>query len=307
MTNSLHTLMDELIDYAGLFPPAGLPMDQAVQNYAAYLQRDERWALARFIVPTARLDEFAAEYSKLKSQTAWHLSVLINELEMDVLRIAAFKQQFHAVPAPIIDVVELKADSLEKIQQIRATLDHQLTAYVEIPHDPDPTPLILALRNTQLRAKIRTGGVTADAFPSPEQVLRFIATCAKHEVAFKATAGLHHPLRAEYRLTYEPNAPHGEMFGFLNVFLTAAWLWAGGDHDHAMQLLTERDPTSLQFTHDGVTWRDHVMSNDQIANARQSFAIAFGSCSFEEPINEVRIMKDESRTKNAEKDLSSAP
>ena len=90
-----------------------------------------------------------------------------------------------------------------------------------------PAPLVAAIARRGGRAKMRTGGVTAEAFPTAAQVLRFLRACTEARVPFKATAGLHHPLRAEYRLTYAPDSPRGTMFGFLNVFLTAVLLRHG--------------------------------------------------------------------------------
>ena len=56
---------------------------------------------------------------------------------------------------------------------------------------------------------------------SGADVVRFIRRCIEADVRFKATAGLHHPLRAEFPLTYDAGAPVGAMFGYLNVFLAA--------------------------------------------------------------------------------------
>ena len=91
-------------------------------------------------------------------------------------------------------------------------------------------PRLAVLSAAGARAKVRTGGVTEGAFPASHALARFIQSCADAGVPFKATAGLHHPLRGEYRLTYEPGSPHGMMFGFLNVFLAAAF---ARDRPHA--------------------------------------------------------------------------
>ena len=44
---ALHALVSSIIDYAGLFPPARLPLDTAIGNYARYRTEPEAWMLAR--------------------------------------------------------------------------------------------------------------------------------------------------------------------------------------------------------------------------------------------------------------------
>ena len=82
-------------------------------------------------------------------------------------------------------------------------------------------------------------GITKDAFPKTSELIRFLRGCVQAGLPFKATAGLHHPLRAEYRLTYAPDSPTGVMFGFLNLFLATAFLRAGMAESEAARLLEE--------------------------------------------------------------------
>ena len=126
--------------------------------------------------------------------------------------------------------------------------------FAEVPVDRDLGVLIAAIAAARVNATIRTGGVTADAFPSPLEIVRFMRRCAEHHVLFKATAGLHHPLRAEHRLTYAPDAPRGPMYGYLNVFLTAALLDRLSDAE-AVALLDERDPRAFTIGRDTIRWR----------------------------------------------------
>ena len=115
----------------------------------------------------------------------------------------------------------------------------------------------------------------------------FIAACQRAGVPFKATAGLHHPLRAEYRLTYEPDSPKGTMHGYLNVFLAATLLYSGEKEPTALEMLDERDPAAFVFDDDGIVWRGKRVSTKEILASRSRFAISFGSCSFGEPIDEL--------------------
>jgi len=133
-----------------------------------------------------------------------------------------------------------------------------------------------------------TGGVSADLFPSCESVADFILDCVRKEVAFKATAGLHHPLRSIKPLTYAADAPAGVMHGFLNVFVAAILAEIGIGRQRLLEVLRCEDAREFQFTGAGLSWRDLAASTEEIAEARELFAISFGSCWFEEPVSDLK-------------------
>ncbi|MBI1764143.1 MAG: hypothetical protein HYR56_22175 [Acidobacteria bacterium] len=288
MDYAIRALLTELIDYAGLFPPAALNMNTAVRNYAAYRQSNHRWLLAHFVVPMARLGEFeTAAAELLPTESPWQLSALLgSDWQNDLAQIAAFNER-HAGRA-VIDTVEGKAETSAQLESLRQTLPAGLTAYFEIPLKDDPAELITTLAQTGGLAKARTGGVTAEAVPSALELARFIAACAKAEVPFKATAGLHHPLRGAYRLTYAPDSPTATMHGFLNVFLAAAFAQSGMDVAQLIEVLEERSPTAFTFESGRVVWRDEELVRAHLINARHLAALAFGSCSFTEPVEDLQ-------------------
>jgi hypothetical protein len=258
---SLRPLLEHLIDYAGLFPPSSVPMARAVENYQRYRTSPEAWMLARFVVPVARLDEMEATAGAADIP----ISALIGgDLETDLARIA--RSPLH------IDTIEMKAADEAQIEAAMGRVPAQLTAYIEV----NDVSLIPVIRDTGARAKIRTGGVTPDAFPAASQIASFIETCARHYTPFKATAGLHHPLRCFAPLTYSSDGPSGWMFGFLNVFLAAA-LARKGYLPLEPVLLSE----NLAL---------HDIEETDLLETRREFAISFGSCSFEEPVNDLRAL-----------------
>jgi hypothetical protein len=161
---------------------------------------------------------------------------------------------------------------------------------VEVPIAGVPVPLIAAIARAGGRAKVRTGGITPDAFPATADLVRFIRTCLSAKVPFKATAGLHHPLRADYRLTYEPDSVRGTMFGFLNLFLASAFMAAGLDDRQAALLLEERDRDSIHFDDSGVEWKGRRLGLDAILRSREDGIVSFGSCSFTEPIGDLQSL-----------------
>jgi hypothetical protein len=291
---ALKALLTEIVDYAGLFPPAGLPMSAAVASYAAYRREPDAWMLGRFVVPAARLQEFADAIGALPAADLlgepWRLSALGGpDIGLDLGRIAAFNQE-HGVSLAKVDTIELKATNVQAIDGARATLPDWLTAYVELPIEDDPRPLLARLAALGLRAKVRSGGVTPDAFPAASDLARFIGGCVAAGLPFKATAGLHHPMRAAYRLTYTPDGPTGTMYGYLNVFLTAGFMRAGMGEADAVGLLLETDPAAFVFDGDGVMWRERRLDTNQLAEMRRELAISFGSCSFREPVEEGRAI-----------------
>ena len=48
-------------------PPARLPLDQAIRDYARYRQEADAWMLGRFVIPAARLNELAPYHKELFS------------------------------------------------------------------------------------------------------------------------------------------------------------------------------------------------------------------------------------------------
>jgi hypothetical protein len=297
MSSPLHSLLRGSIDYAGLFPPAGLDMAAAVANYASYRDGAHAWALGRFVAPASRIAQFESAAVGLlppsPSPSPWRVAALLGADPAADMRALGELNCRHAADgegAVTADVVEGKADSVEAVERLLRRVPPYLQAYVEVPIAGDPAPLVAAIGGAGGRAKVRTGGITPDAFPATADVVRFIRACLSARVPFKATAGLHHPLRADYRLTYEPDSVRGTMFGFLNLFLTTAFMAAGLDDPHAQLLLEERDRDSIHFDDTGVEWKGRRLSLDAMRRSREEGIASFGSCSFTEPIGDLESL-----------------
>ena len=286
----LRALVEGVIDYAGLFPPAALTMEQAVACYASYRGARERWMLGRFVVPVARLDEFATAVARTAqaARSPWPIAALVGEdVVADAARVAELRAAYSEVLH--VDSVETKAATTDAVERAARAFTGT-TLYLEIAVGADPRALLRAIAAVGARAKVRTGGVTPDSFPSAPELARFITSCVQAEVAFKATAGLHHPLRSEHRLTTGIDAPVGTMFGFLNVFAAAAFAHDGMGEALLATLLEEGDPAALRFERDALHWGAHVVSLARLVASRSFLAIAFGSCSFVDPVDELHSL-----------------
>lgn len=240
---ALGALLDGLIDYAGLFPPASLPLERALANYHHYRMSNCAWMLGRFVIPAAQLQRVPTQFD-----TAF----------------AVLSDQDHP-----------RADAIES----KTIISTSKPTYCEVTLEQ-----LDDLQAAGAFAKIRTGGITPAAIPSVETVAAFLTACAARRLPFKATAGLHHPLRSRHPLAYEPDAPSAVMHGFVNVFFAAALAWHG--HSDIAPVLAESDPAAFWFD-ERAHCLDLSLSTGEIAEARLHFAHSFGSCSFEEPIADL--------------------
>ncbi len=297
MFSSLKALLSSIVDYAGLFPPARLTLREAIANYARYRQTPYNWMLGRFILPVSRLAELETLSTDVFSENTiaspWLLSAILSEnWELELKQIEAFNHRNKIAigqsPRYAIASIEFKPLPPEEISRAILHLPNEIESFFEIPFSENLEESLVVLQGTKASAKIRTGGLTAEAFPSVEQLCRFMFASAGVRASFKATAGLHHPLPGKYPMSYEPNSFAAAMQGFINVTILAALVyWQKITQEEALAVLQESSIESFQFQEDRIIWKDKQISISEIEESRQLFYRSFGSCSFQEPLDEL--------------------
>jgi len=293
---TLSVLLDGLIDYAGLFPPAKLDMQPMVDTYRRVMLDPRGWMVGRIIVPVDRLEECERAAASLlpdeDEADPWCFSVLTAacgdvKLEADLDVIEEFNARHSEASAgkAVIDVIELKGSDASSIDQALDLLPDSVFPCVEIPVDADPRGLVAVLAGSEAAAKIRTGGVTPELYPSASEIARFIAATAAAGVPFKATAGLHRPLPND-----NPEVP-ARQHGFLNVFLAASMAMrhelAAGDIERLLEL---DESEAFQFADAEASLGPYAISLEELEEARLSYAISFGSCSIDEPWEDLQAL-----------------
>lgn len=330
MMNALRALLSGIIDYAGLFPPAGLPMEPAIRNYARYRTEPEAWMLGRFVCPAERLGELSSYIEELfATREPLSISVLgrvVKDFGEKMPLLQKDHEDIHEICKRHRDLVKLdvierriasRPDAKEALKVI-ARYEHQ------VPHFPcPPVPnifeeievtgdwrkgwtrpihlmgqvmsatrelLVRRGRSTRLTGegtlgfKLRCGGLTAAAFPASEQIAFALVACRDAGIPFKATAGLHHPIR-KYR-----DEVNTKMHGFLNVFGAGVLARACKlSEKQVLAIIEDEDPKSFVFDDTSFRWKEHRATVDQITAARQ-LVTSFGSCSFDEPREDLRAL-----------------
>jgi hypothetical protein len=286
MNAGLRALLTGIVDYAGLFPPAQLPLDQAIRNYARYRNGPEWWMLESFVVPVGRLDELSPFVQELFADgPPLALNVLTSAAE-DRRRVHGFMNRHKG--RACIDSFEVKA--APDADSVRAWATGWAGVWVETTWEGDwrksVRAAVAALHGAPRAGyKLRCGGATAAAVPSAEQVSFVLSACGKAGVPLKFTAGLHHPFRR-----FDAGVGTA-MHGFLNVF--AAGVLAHARRLPASQLqavLEDEIPSHFSFSDDGLRWGGSSATTEEVAAARRDFVASFGSCSFDEPRDDLRAL-----------------
>lgn len=301
--NSLNIFLSRILDYAGLYPPASLPLEEAFTNFVLYQHTKEAWMLSRFIIPAKRLEELPRFYGSLSfsmlGRGGKDASEFLENLKLDIEDIRAFREMHGVDAAADMFEVALPASALEDnvsahdvVNRAADALNRNgLTVFFEAPSGEGwqmrADMLMRFLRKFKDRHigfKLRTGGVTADAFPSTEQVAWAIASARDAGVPMKCTAGLHHPVR------HFDKSVQTKMHGFLNVF--GAGVLAATKHlsvEQIQTILEDEDPASFVFDETGFAWKNLRVVTPKVLHARQHF-VSFGSCSFDEPREDLRAL-----------------
>ena len=283
----------EIVDYAGLFPPASCTMADAVRQYDVYRRSEERWMLGRFVVAATRLQEFGEAIETggigVDPRDPWRLSVGMGaHVPAELARIAAFQAAWE--PRGVLaDSIEYKVTSVGQVLALGEQIPRVFRRFFEVPQVGPYRDLVGAIGEVGALAKLRTGGMSADLFPAATEVTRFLLAVVKHGVPFKATAGLHHPFRGQYPISYAHDAERQMMYGFVNLLLATAELLRGGEGETAQAILEEADRSTIVHDATGLTWRGSHYTEAELTMAHQRLFIGFGSCSFREPVDELGV------------------
>ena len=292
MKASLRNFMSGLIDYAGLFPPAGLDVQTALANYAGYLEGEDGWMLGRCVVPAAQL-HLAAPRRGFRFSVVVSPGVSREELD----RLGAFTGRVEMVETRLADDAVSPEQVFDHLLQLKTLLGQaglrDVQLFVETGNTAPAAAAIASFNGSghggevigSAGYKLRCGGLEKQAFPAPEKVAEVIGICRGHDIPLKFTAGMHHPLRI-----YSPESG-GMEHGFINIFGAALLCWGCNlSIDETAQCLGDETARHFHFTEEGFSWKNNNISTSEIKKLRRSRAIGFGSCSFAEPVEGLRSL-----------------
>jgi hypothetical protein len=294
---SVRSAFSRLVDYAGLFPPAQLSLAQATAEYRAAQRGAHAWMLGRFIIPATSLTSspqtgdgpFSVILDGGSDPAEWLVSIGARIGAVAALREKGVAIEALEVPLPAAFTADRAPD--EPLQRLRDRLESakvsDLPVYVEFARRGEWKAVVERAMSAAMHAgcgaKLRCGGLTAEAFPSVDDVVEFLAAANAARVPFKATAGLHHPVR------HVDAASGFTMHGFLNI-LAAAALAPRAGRPLLQRVVAEEDPSALHFEDAALCWGDERIDLGELESTRRTAFVAYGSCSFSEPVEDLTAL-----------------
>lgn len=287
----LQIFLDHIIDYAGIFPPAGLPLNKAFKNYLDYLDSPFNWMISKFLFPLNLLSELGILMKEPNKVSSVSISVITSASNLSSVSEFIEKNKERAIVKSL--EVRLPEDNiidflLDLVNQAAAINIRNL--FCEAPvlsklylETVIKTILQRTSNELEIGFKLRTGGVESSAFPSSEQIASVINLCRKNNVKMKFTAGLHHPVR---HFSTEVNT---KMHGFLNVFAAGILSYTYNLNEKKLaEILNDESANNFKFSETGFSWKEYNVSLNEISISRKKFMTTFGSCSFDDPVNDLK-------------------
>jgi hypothetical protein len=303
---SLKAFLSDLVDYAGLFPPANLSINDAIKNYSHYVNSDDSWMLGPFIHPVTKLNELVKFRQLFTDKSPLLLSVVGRkseskrecslQLKEDIEQIRLYNETFsnwskidtYELPLPAVVPTQ---DLLNELFDVTESIGLKVFCEVNMLSQTNWEDYLLKSldsiakfnleHTTQLGVKLRTGGIKAEMIPSIDRTAFAISACRDRQLPIKFTAGLHHPVRM-FR-----NEVEAKMHGFLNVFLAGMLAYHHNlDQAKVKEILSEEDHNQFKMEDEYLAWKQYRISSEEITILRK-YLCSFGSCSFDEPKNEL--------------------
>jgi len=275
---AVEAMLRGIVDYAGMYPPAGLELKDATADYAQHRDSADAWIVGAFVMAAERLKELDPPTPPL--------SVVVAATSP-----ASLEPVLRTAPGITVTALEFRPVEPGEIAGLAGAVPPTVQAFFEVPPDEAMERRLDAIARCGASAKIRTGGLTTEAFPSAPAIYGFLRACADRGIAAKATAGLHHAVTGRYPLTYEAGSARAGMYGFLNVSAAAALVHTGSSKDDVLAALEESSPEAFQFDEGGMEWRGRRISTNDLRAMRQRLFRSFGSCSLREPVDELKRMQ----------------
>jgi hypothetical protein len=269
-------LFAELIDDAAMFPPGNATAAEAVTAHQRYRESWFAPLIGPLVVSDSKLAQVGRALQATDRPEPLAVSVINSGGAGGLLSLVGREipgVRFVAVESALRDLDDL-AGNAARVVAAADQLDESVRVFIEMPYAPGWERAVTEVEAAGRYGKIRTGGLEPTETPSADQLARQLSVLIEADLAFKATAGLHHAWTSGGT---DPARPH--QHGFLNLLLAIETLMEGASEADAAQLLGQGDNQARAELITG--WTDA-----KAARVRRRFR-SFGCCGVLDPVADL--------------------
>jgi hypothetical protein len=270
-------LLRGLLDDAAVFPPAAVPLADAVRLHGEHRTSRHAAAVGPLLVPASGVADLVRVLDAARPAAAGSaLDVaLVARPGADPSALTAGRDALRQEPR-----VRVVAAELAWHDRWRDLGLDDLPLALEVPRGRDRDAALTDVRTAvadgqPVVAKLRTGATPTWPWPDEDEVADFLVRTAGHGIPFKLTGGLHHAARGTYEVDGIPEENHG----LLDVLLGTSAATSGAGPDEVAALLAVRDAAALAGL--VAAWPD-----DTAARVRAVFT-SYGCCTVTDPLGEL--------------------
>ncbi len=254
------------------------------------MKSQDHWMLSQFIIPVKLLHSIDVEHlDAFTVDNPLQLSILPQLNENEIEAIYSFLREYPQIKITGCEVKIKDKEQLNNVEQYLTQLKSKISTHFSTYYEVDClsdnwkqniefiTHYLSILDNGD-GFKLRCGGVEAHMFPASNRIAHTIDKCNKNQVPMKFTAGLHHPIR------HFNTSVDTKMYGFFNIFLAGMFnLKYELSEEELVTIIELEDVTEFTFLEEEIRWREYFLSSMDIEKYRNNRIISYGSCSFDEP------------------------
>lgn len=265
-------LFISLINDAALFPPARLPMEQALAEHAHHRASDHADHIGPFLVGVPMLEDFLAAVDA--GAPAPPAVALVARPGTPVADIDAALATLRRRDQPRVVAIDTAWSPSWRNLDIG-----DLTVNLEVGREGQQEALddiASASDFVDVRAKFRTGPTPEWTWPDAAELADVIIGAGRRHLPFVLTGGLHHVVRGDH----DVDGRREEQHGLLNVLVAVHASAGGADAATVRDLLEVREADALAGIVRG--W-----SSPDVVAVRSAFA-GYGCCAVTDPLGELR-------------------
>lgn len=269
-------------------------VDQLIELINSEPDAPQPFNLTLVAAPSDTVKEFEDVISKIADLVLGIPEKTNKSIKALSLEVKLPKQTDYENPEKLKQIIDFVVQTMDKSSELPGQVFFEIPGFEFDASKPPALAKALSEHNTLIKKealdnyhysgfKIRCGGVEAFQFPPVPYLASAITTSKSVRCPLKFTAGLHHPVR------HFNKSVDTKMHGFLNVFGASVLSYSKGlSESEILEILSDEDPSHFTFSDNAFTWKGHTIESDELNNLRALYVTSFGSCSFDEPVEDLQ-------------------